>query len=156
MADVTCKVAIVPRSNWFQVKDDAAFEKWDILLAKYKRGDTWAISPGEDDDGEHMTWEYERYDEELEEEVQIDFFNELAQHLRPGSVAILFGALRDSGYYDPWSAIAVHSDGRVLEIGDMEQLIRNKVSADLNVPVQSIGQYASPEDSERVRWWEAA
>jgi hypothetical protein len=101
------------RSNYFAVKNEAAFAAW------CERRDlaTWtddqdlslhAISS----DTCHGDWP--SYDPD--EDGDFDLAQELAAHLAPGHVAVLIEAGAEKLRYVSGSAVAVHPDGRTVQL----------------------------------------
>lgn len=104
------------RSNYFRVKDSITFESWvesRQTLGTFKKdvgGETlYAIY---DDGGDANGWPL--YDVETDE--PIDLAAELAEHLVDGEVAVLFEVGAEKLRYVLGSAVAVRSDGKVLQL----------------------------------------
>jgi hypothetical protein len=80
------------RSNYFRVRDEAAFLGWVEALpgvvARREDDDPgrFALLVEDGDDGGWPNW---RYDEQTQEEGEIDLYAELAGHLADGEVAVL-------------------------------------------------------------------
>ena len=103
------------RSNYFRVKDHAAFLKWaeDCGLGVFEsRQDTglFAIHGGEStEDGSWPSYD-------VEHDTEIDLVAELAQHLPEGQVAVLMEVGAEKLRYLTGSAFAINSKGKVAEI----------------------------------------
>jgi len=101
------------KSNYFRVKDDAAFEAWcesgSIRFEKLPNGE-YCMFGNRDD---HL-WNFEPplddNEEEMDNEEEIDFPKELARHLHDDYVAVLLGATREGPYMRGWAS-AVNSKG---------------------------------------------
>jgi len=123
------------RSNYFRVKDAAAFEAWcnernlkfwtkmiDELV------DFYAVSA---DTGDCAGWP--SYDCDTDDEFNIA--DELAPHLDPRDVAILFEIGSEKLRYLTGYATAVHADGRTVcvNIQDIYELARNTFGPALGI-----------------------
>lgn len=115
------------RSNYFRVKDTAAFEAWcaDNSLEHWtdtKDGDTYhAISADTGDSGGWPSQRYEEDDDGAGDYVDINFDAELADFLDPRDVAILLEVGSEKLRYLVGVAVAIHPDGRThhLNIGSI-------------------------------------
>lgn len=106
------------RSNYFRVKDDAAFKAWvesapDSIRASAGdaqdgQGDMWAIFS----ETEYGDWPSTRYDEEKDDEIEWDIMAELAPHLADGEVAVLMSIGAEKERYVTGWAGAVNSEGK--------------------------------------------
>jgi len=103
------------RSNYFQVKDDAAFEQWCRSLRlrqlKNSKGE-YAVFGGEDESG----WPNFRRSESDREDQVIDFPQELSEHLHDDYVAVLMEAGHEAIRYVTGQAIAINSKGKSMVI----------------------------------------
>lgn len=124
------------RSNYFEVKDIAAFEDWCASrnLSHWRKDDCDPAAPlyaiaDENGDG----WPSSIFDDEADEVVDIDLAAELAAHLAPGNVAVLIEVGFEKLRYLVGVAVAVHPDGRTLttDLAD----IYDKASATFGVAV---------------------
>lgn len=105
------------RSNYFKVKDPAAFEafctKWGVELIRGGEGDELFGFFGHDDMGIPQGY----FDPQQDDYVDGDFMADLATHLAEGWVAIV----REIGYekmrYLVGYTVAVNSKGERREIG---------------------------------------
>jgi hypothetical protein len=104
------------RSNYFRVKDNAAFEAWCAARnLKFwtkdigEMGTCYAISADTMDCGGWPS-------HDPEEDADIDFTAELALHLNAKDIAVLFETGAEKLRYITGEALAVHSDGRVVEL----------------------------------------
>jgi len=106
------------RSNYFRVKDAKAFtawchhraiEFWIEMRPESPADDFYAISA---DTGDCCGWP--TYDPAADDEF--DFAGELAEHLDPRDVAILFEVGAEKLRYLIGVAKAVHPDGRTISV----------------------------------------
>ena len=80
------------RSNYFRVKDEAAFREWaesreiEVWNTDEDRGSYFSISSRESN-GEG--WRRLTFDEESNDPLDLNIAEELAEHLQDGSVAVL-------------------------------------------------------------------
>jgi len=100
------------RSNYFRVKDTEAFRKWaDNLDLK--------VEPNGDDmlmiwsDGENGDWPDFRFNEETDDYDEIAFYEELAEHLVPGEIAILMEVGAEKLRYLCGCAVAIDHEGNM-------------------------------------------
>ena len=104
------------RTNYFRVKDEQAFRKWAGDLSCEICDDQegrFCLLPGEyTDDG---TFPSCRFDEN-NDGVDFEFEEELAQHLQPGSVAIIMESGAEKLRYVHGHAIAIRSDGKQVSL----------------------------------------
>ncbi len=101
------------RSNRFKVADPDKFTAWVHDLPE--------LEAEKDDDGTFTLFAEEGFwpsvrDDELGDPQDIDFVPELAAHLAEGEVAVLMQAGAEGLRYLVGTALAIHSDGRVLTI----------------------------------------
>jgi len=116
------------RSNYFRVRDEAAFLTWVETLpgvvARREDGspERFALLVEEGDDGGWPNW---RYDEEGEDE-EIDLHAELAGHLAEGEVAVLQEVGAEKLRYLVGYAVAVNHRGEKLavSIDDVYERVR--------------------------------
>ena len=102
------------RSNYFKVKDEAAFREW----AESRELKVWQRDEGErgyfaihSTDVDEKGWHRADYDEEMEDFREVDFEPELSEHLQDGSVAVLMEVGAESLRYLNGIATAVNSKG---------------------------------------------
>jgi hypothetical protein len=103
------------RSNYFRVKDEAAFRKWaedlELEVITDSEGRFGVYSKTEDGG-----FPSERLSEDEEEMEDLDFPDELAAHLVEGSIAILMTAGHEKDRYVSGYAIALNSEGKRVEL----------------------------------------
>jgi hypothetical protein len=106
------------RSNYFRVKDATAFKQWcDNLnlevwphtMTNHPSDTFYAISA---DTGDCSGWPTFRWDDEIQEHLEIDLAAELADWLDSRDVAILLEAGAEALRYVNGFATAVHPNGR--------------------------------------------
>lgn len=107
------------RSNYFRVRDEAAFLRWVETLPG-------VVARREDgnpecfvllvEDGENGGWPSLRYHEEVEDEEEIHLHAELAEHLSDGEVAVLEEVGSEKLRYLVGYAVAVNHRGETLSI----------------------------------------
>jgi len=104
------------RSNYFRVYNAASFEAWcnkrhlDFWTKQFDDvGKRYAISLGQDCEGGWPNYE-------IEQDAEIDFFAELAEHLDKGDVAVLVEVGSEKLRYLIGEAIAVNSKGRMIRV----------------------------------------
>jgi hypothetical protein len=103
------------RSNYFRVKDEAAFRKWAEYLELAVITDSegrFGVYSKTDDGG----FPSQRLSEDAEEMEDLDFPDELAAHLVEGSIAILMTAGHEKDRYVSGYAIALNSEGKRVEL----------------------------------------
>ena len=128
------------RSNYFAVKDRAAFEAWageaglEVLPGDDERNmGRVMITPVPESGG---GWPSERLNRETGEWDEFDVFGELGGHLRDHEIAILFEVGSEKLRYVSGSAVAVNWQGDV-ECLDLNE-IYERASSKFGVPVGSI------------------
>jgi hypothetical protein len=106
----------ITRSNYFRVKDAAAFQSWakelDLTVWKAvdnKKQTAFAISA---DTGDCCGWPQYRYGDDEPEDI--DFVGELAAHLDPRDVAVLLEIGSEKLRYLIGTAVAVDSSGKTV------------------------------------------
>ena len=103
------------RSNYFRVKDNAAFLIWTDALNldsfQDKEG-RYAIAASSD-----QGWPSSYYDAELGEDFDLDLPMELATHLADGEVAILMEVGNEKLRFLTGYAVAVNSKGDLVSVG---------------------------------------
>ena len=119
------------RSNYFHVKDAAAFRAWASSrnLEVWMEDDRFAVSA---DTGDCYGWP--AYDGEAEQEI--DFEQELSDHLVEGEVAILLEIGRENLRYLIGYAVAVNASGDTTHVNINE--IYEKAAAEFGVPADRI------------------
>jgi hypothetical protein len=99
------------RSNYFRVKDAAAFEAWcDERFLDYWQDtarERYAISAS----GEYASGSWPWYDHSTD--AEIDIAAELVPHLHPKDVAVLIEVGSEKLRYLIGQAVAVHASGRI-------------------------------------------
>ncbi len=102
------------RSNYFRVKDETAFREW----AESRELEVWERDEGErgyfairSTDVDQKGWYRSSYDEETEDYAEVDFEQELSEHLQDGSVVVLMEIGAENLRYLIGVAIAVNSKG---------------------------------------------
>lgn len=105
------------RSNYFRVKDMGAFEAWcekrqlESLSRMTADGSiVYAISANNEFDC--AGWP--RFD--FDDDMEIDFAAEVATHLDPRDIAILYEVGAEKLRYVTAIAVAVHADGRTVQL----------------------------------------
>lgn len=123
----------VARSNYFQVKDLAAFREEARLynLTVRDAPDPQRKSHGfvmihPDQDGDCGGWPGFVWDDDLEEEVDFDLHGWVAGHLMKGQVAVLEEVGFEKLRYLVGVAVAVNSQGetRAVQLGDILEQAR--------------------------------
>jgi hypothetical protein len=130
------------RSNYFEVKDFAAFKTWL---------ESHSLSLLEDDaepskpstkvgftaaNTDHGAWPSSIWNEETDEYEEFDLVSELWQHLVEGQVAVLMEVGSERYRYVTGQAIAVRWDGRVVHLSLND--IYEKAAREFGVDVKSI------------------
>ncbi len=108
------------RSNYFRVKDEAAFRWWadqrgidleansDNVLEAGGPPETLFMLSMSDGSGWPTSW----YDEQTQEDHECDVLTELAAHLHPEDVAVLMEVGHEGGRYVVGQAEAVNAAGQ--------------------------------------------
>ena len=115
------------RSNYFKVKDEAAFRQWaesrelEVWEKDESKGQYFAIHSA---DVDQKGWCRLAYDEKMDNYTEVDFAQELSTHLQEGSVAVLMEIGSESLRYLIGEAIAVNSKGETetVDIRDIYQV----------------------------------
>jgi hypothetical protein len=108
------------RSNYFRVRDEAAFLGWAETLpggvARREDGNSkrFALLVEEGDEG--GGWPAWRHDEEAEDEREIDLYSELSVHLADGEVAVLQEVGAERLRYLVGYSVAVNHRGERLSV----------------------------------------
>jgi hypothetical protein len=103
------------RSNYFRVKDEAAFREWAMSLnigifQNDQDAAMFAAHPGEHrGDGSWPSYDYE-------EREEIHFVNQLSAHLAEGQIAVLMAAGAENLHHITGDAVAVNPEGQVVNI----------------------------------------
>lgn len=103
------------RSNYFRVKEEAAFRQWadNLHLGIFEHDQDhglFAIHPGDwCDNGSWPSCD-------LETDEEIDIADQLSKHLAEGQVAVLMTAGAEKLRYITGYAIAVNADGDVVSV----------------------------------------
>lgn len=114
------------RSNYFKVKDADAFaafcNRLDLEIIRDERDPTRYGFMGDSDQGAPTGY----YDPETDQFVEVDFFNELADHLVPGEVAVYQEIGYEKFCFLSGYAVAVNSEGetRTVDIDDIYDLAK--------------------------------
>jgi hypothetical protein len=112
MTNLTCWA----RSNSFKVADADNFTAWvdDLELEAQKNDDgTFTLFAEE---GFWPSWRFDEPDDPYDDPHEVDFVAELAAHLAEGEVAVLMQAGAEGLRYILGTAVAIHSDGRLLTL----------------------------------------
>jgi hypothetical protein len=123
------------RSNYFRVKDEAAFREWAMSLnigifQNDQDAAMFALHPGEHrNDGSWPNYNYE-------EREEIHFINQLSAHLATGQIAVLMTAGAENMRYVTGDAVAVNPQGQVVSISLND--IYLKAARRFRVPQSSI------------------
>ena len=108
------------RSNYFRVKDEAAFRTWCAALGlaifegEGKQLGMFGFYSDDSDTGTFPSFRPSRHGEDDDEEI--DLGEELAPHLADGEIAVLMEAGAEKLRYISGWAQAIHSDGRMVAI----------------------------------------
>lgn len=121
------------RSNYFHVNDAAAFKAWASSrnLEVWMEDDRFAVSA---DTGDCNGWP--AYDGEAEQEI--DFEQELSDHLVEGEVAILLEIGSEKQRYLIGRGVAVNAAGDVTFVNIRD--IYEKAAAEFGVPLERISE----------------
>jgi hypothetical protein len=100
------------RSNYFKVKDAEGFKSWvsncpNVALISRDDG-TFAVYSDDPDSG---SWPTFKWDEEIGDDVEFDLFEEIAEFLIDGEIAVFMEVGAEKLRYCNGYAIAVHSNG---------------------------------------------
>ena len=107
------------RSNYFKVKDEAAFRKWadelglTVITNLNPEGTLFGVYPGDSDDGFWPSFVFGDFDDE---EREVDICAELAEHLAEGEVAVLMTIGAAKLRYLIGHATAVKWTGETVEV----------------------------------------
>lgn len=119
----------VARSNYFKVKDQAAFEEearlYNLTVREAVRDQgQGSVMIHPDQDGDCGGWPGFIWDDELEEDIEFDLHGWLAGHLVDGEVAVLEEVGFEKLRYLVGVAVAVNSRGetRSVQLGDIQEL----------------------------------
>jgi len=113
------------RSNYFAVKDEAAFRQWagGLQLAILKDSSPpkiddgtprFGITPG--DESDWGGWPTVRHDHQTGEDEDIDIHDELSAHLADEEVAVLMEIGNEKIRYVTGTAIAVNNKGETARV----------------------------------------
>jgi sugar phosphate isomerase/epimerase len=105
------------RSNYFAVKDLAAFNAWvdELGMDVITSGHLVGITPGSStDDGGWPSWRWAR--EADEDDTEVDVAAELAAHLADGQVAVLISAGAEKLCYVSGYALAFDNTGKTVSV----------------------------------------
>jgi hypothetical protein len=111
MANAICAA----RSNYFKVKDEAAFLAWADSRGLYRStgGDGMWMIGGAADDG---AWPTSTWDEEADEEQHVDIQAELCEHLADGEICVLIEAGFEKLRYVFGFASAFDNTGKAVQV----------------------------------------
>ncbi len=124
------------RTNYFAVKNEVAFKEWcNNLGVTFIQSDTLkqVIIDGRRynlvgfyNDQFFGGVPISRYDKEADDYIEIEFYEELRQHLAPGTVAIVQEIGQEGMRYFTGCAVAINSKGRTVSVGieDIESKAR--------------------------------
>jgi hypothetical protein len=122
------------RTNYVQVKDEKAFLDWankyGLTTSKNAQG-AFAIFPNPDYDDFPSTY----YDEELEDDIDINFDAELQSHLVDGEIVVVVHVGHEKLRYLNGVAYAMDNTGRSVSVSlsDVYTKIREEWGKDKNV-----------------------
>lgn len=106
------------RTNYFKVKDKAAFElamsEIPCIEVVHKENDSFCLLGDDPDGGGWPSW---MQDEDTEEEREIDLPLEVSKHLIDGEVAIFMESGAEKLRYIVGYAIAINSKGEQVSLG---------------------------------------
>lgn len=104
------------RSNYFRVKDEAAFKAWcDELNLQWWTRENIPGHPGETfyaisaESGDCNGWPSSRFDPDTDDHVEMDMESELPDHLDPRDVAVLMEVGSEKLRYLVGTAVAIHA-----------------------------------------------
>jgi hypothetical protein len=108
--------AVFSTSSYFRVKDEGKFREWaksieDLEVVTDEEGRVGLLSREE-----KGRWPYCIYDEETGEAEDIDLFQDVADRLQEGSVAVFFEAGAESLRYLTGWALAINSQEQTVKI----------------------------------------
>ncbi len=123
------------RSNYFRIKDEAQFRQWvdtrGISIIQSREDPTlFAVHPG-DSTGDGSWPSYD-----MDADAEVDFLNELSQHLAKDEVAVLLTAGAEKLRYITGEALAVNYEGKVVDLSLLD--IYQKAARAFRVPLSSI------------------
>lgn len=111
------------RSNYFRVKDRAAFDAWLKTVPDIRVSEADASEdPGREgkiglfSSGEYGDFPASRYDEDKDDDLPLDLLAELALHLADGEVAVLMTVGAEKERYVTGWAWAVDSKGATVQL----------------------------------------
>ncbi len=120
------------RSNYFRVKDEAQFRQWvdrrGISIFQSSE-DSTLFAVYSTDDGSWPSYD-------MESDAEVDFVNELSQHLAKDEVAVLLTAGAEKLRYITGEALAVNHKGKVVDVSLLD--IYRKAARTFRVPLSSI------------------
>jgi hypothetical protein len=129
------------RSNYFQVRDEAAFRDWaekrNLHVFERPSTENSPRSFGFYSEDEYGGWP--SLDVELEEETgdgSIDLFAELPQHLQEGQIAVLMEIGAEKHRYLTGVAVAVDHAGKTVEV-TLDDIYQSAANA-LNCEIEQI------------------
>lgn len=117
------------RSNYFRVREEAAFLSWVetlpgvVVCREDDEPERFVLLVEESDDGGWPNW---RFDERTESEEEFDLYSELAEHLAEGEVAVLQEVGAEKLRYLVAYAVAINHRGEKLavSIDDIYEKVR--------------------------------
>jgi hypothetical protein len=121
------------RSNYFKVKDAEAFKAEMAAItgivvwegqSEVRKG-MFAVASDDPDTG---CWPSYYYDEELDDDVDVDLFGMVAEHLEEGQVAVFMEAGAEKLRYVSGYAVAVNWEGEqvYVSLNDIYNLAKEK------------------------------
>lgn len=125
------------RTNYFAVKDGAAFEKEledfpvQIISQTGEDGVTRYGFLDSNVDGAGLDWSY--WDHDTDDSVEIDWLGILAKHLADGEVAIIMEVGAEKYRYLVGTAIAVNNKGETREVDLNKDIARLALELGSNV-----------------------
>ena len=111
MANYSC----ASRTNYFRVKDEPAFRAWakhrglEVAKGEAKHPGHFTLLPDQSGDGSFPTYD-------LEQDEEIDFIAELAEHLAADSVAVMLETGAEKLRYLIGYAVAVNAKGEQVHV----------------------------------------
>lgn len=94
------------RSNYFLVKDIAAFQAWVESVPGLVSSPTGDLQMIYSDDPDEGCWPCHYYDDDKDEEVEVDMVNSITEHLADGQVCVLMEAGAEKVRYISGWAVA--------------------------------------------------
>jgi hypothetical protein len=124
------------RTNYFKVKDPETFKKWlsQFEMVLFEKDGKFGFYSG----SEKGDFPSGVYNEETDEYDDMDIAEKLPEFLADGEIAILMQAGAEKARYVSGFAIAVHSDGRIVQI--VLDDIYERAAKEFGVPEKDISK----------------